>query len=518
MRETLDILKGVRVEASGQTSMDLRDWTIEDIVMTLTKVFDSLIAVSAITKGDEQAYEEAYKTVIKIKGQFRSQFISFGIDKHILKGGLRTDITAGIGGLDKILGGGIPKGSTILLLGPPGSEKYIFAYQYIIQGLRDGASCLITTSVTDHIGLKNNLSKLKIKPSTFEEKGHLKTVDWYSYKKQNIVGVEDDGAVLRASKDITNLDIAIGAAVNGLAFAPTKRGVLDIISPALNIYDHSSVIEFIQKEKTLLKRKGFTTLLVVESGAHDDRTISTLKHLSEGVFVIEKVAKGGLSFRVEALSGARFDQSVHQLKVTKRGLEIITGARDEKAVIQDFFDIPAIDETIARRLYEFGFTNLEKLEKAKKTELTSIPGIDKTTVSKIYEYLHSVEYSKKIVERKSHVWVKKGLKFAAAKQMDKAIQSFQRAIEIDPKNSESWFEMARLLYDEGNLDDARTCFDKAVDIDPSISGKWFDTTQAQETGWSCPVCGFLMEEENVDCPGCGVVFTMEERKTQREEI
>ena len=53
------------------------------------------------------------------------------------------------------------------------------------------------------------MSKLKIKPSTFEERGHLKTVDWYSYKKQNIVGVEDDGAVLRASKDIINLDIAI---------------------------------------------------------------------------------------------------------------------------------------------------------------------------------------------------------------------------------------------------------------------------------------------------------------------
>ncbi|MCK5039064.1 MAG: tetratricopeptide repeat protein, partial [Thermoplasmata archaeon] len=270
--------------------------------------------------------------------------------------------------------------------------------------------------------------------------------------------------------------------------------------------------------KTLLKRNGFTTLLVVESGAHDERTISTLKHLSEGVFIIEKGDKGALSFRVEALSGARFDQKEHQLKATKRGLEILTGSRDEKTVLKDFLEIPAIDETIARRLYEFGFTNLEKLEKAKKTELTSIPGIDKTTVSKIYEYVHSVEYSKKIIERKSQVWVKRGVKFASSKQMDKAIQSFQRAIEIDPKNSESWFEMARLLYDDGSLDDARTCFDKAVDIEPSLSGKWFDTSQVQEIGWSCPVCGYSIKEENVDCPGCGIVFTMEERKSQREEV
>ncbi len=177
MAETLAILKGVTIDDSGQSSMDFRDWSIEDIVMTMCKVFDSLIEVSAITKGDEEAYEQAKESVLRIKKQFKTQFESFGIEKHILKGGMREVLDCGVRGVDKILGGGIPKGNTILLLGPPGSEKYIFAYQFIIQGLREGASCLVTTSVTDHTGLKNNLSKLKIKPSTFENNGNLKTVD-----------------------------------------------------------------------------------------------------------------------------------------------------------------------------------------------------------------------------------------------------------------------------------------------------------------------------------------------------
>ncbi len=518
MAETLTILKGVSINDDGQVSMDLREWSIEDIVSTMSKVFDSLIAVSAITKGDEKAYLEADDSVMRIKNQFKSQFVSLGIEKHILKGGLRSHLDVGIEGADKVLGGGIPKGNTILLLGPPGSEKYLFAYQYIIQGLRDGSACLISTSVTDHKGMKNNLSKLKIKPSTFEGQGLLKTIDWYSYKKENLVGVEDDGNVFRASKDITNLDIAIGSAVNKLSFAPTKRAMLDIISPALNIYDHSMVIEFVQKEKNLLKTKGFTTLLVVESGAHDERTLSTLKHLSDGVLIIEKGSKGQLTFKVEALSGMKFDQKAHRIKVTKKGLEIISNVKDESSILQDLQEIPAIDKITAEKLIEAGFTSMEKLEKAKKSELESVTGIDANVSNKIYEYIHSVEYSKKIIERKSQNWVRKGLQFIGKKEIDKGMQSFQRAIEIHPKNSSAWLEMARLLYNEGSKDDSRKCFDKALEIDPTLAKEWFDKTEVQEAGWGCPVCGFYIKEENIECPECGVIFSVEERESQRDQI
>ncbi len=155
----------------------------------------------------------------------------------------------------------------------------------------------------------------------------------------------------RVSKDITNLDIAIGAAANKLSFAPTRRAMLDIISPALNIYDQSSVIEFVQREKNLLKKKGFTTLLVVESGAHDERTITTLKHLSDGVLVLEKGGKGKLTFRVEALSGMKFNQKVHQVKVTKKGLEIVN-----RVVLEHGASIP---ETSSRVL-DIIRTRLEK--------------------------------------------------------------------------------------------------------------------------------------------------------------
>ena len=41
----------------------------------------------------------------------------------------------GIDGLDKMLEGGIPKGSTVLLVGGPGTGKTILSIQFLIKGI-----------------------------------------------------------------------------------------------------------------------------------------------------------------------------------------------------------------------------------------------------------------------------------------------------------------------------------------------------------------------------------------------
>ncbi len=43
-------------------------------------------------------------------------------------------VKTGIQGLDNLIQGGIPKGNVILLTGPAGSGKTIFALQFIVKG------------------------------------------------------------------------------------------------------------------------------------------------------------------------------------------------------------------------------------------------------------------------------------------------------------------------------------------------------------------------------------------------
>ncbi len=52
-------------------------------------------------------------------------------------------LSTGVPGLDKLMGGGIPTGSSIVLAGPTGSGKTTFATQFVAEGLRRGEKCVI---------------------------------------------------------------------------------------------------------------------------------------------------------------------------------------------------------------------------------------------------------------------------------------------------------------------------------------------------------------------------------------
>ncbi len=52
-------------------------------------------------------------------------------------------VSIGVPGLDQLMGGGIPKGNSVLLAGPTGSGKTTFATQFIAEGLRNEEPCVI---------------------------------------------------------------------------------------------------------------------------------------------------------------------------------------------------------------------------------------------------------------------------------------------------------------------------------------------------------------------------------------
>ncbi|MBD0337644.1 MAG: tetratricopeptide repeat protein, partial [Cyanobacteria bacterium Co-bin13] len=55
---------------------------------------------------------------------------------------------------------------------------------------------------------------------------------------------------------------------------------------------------------------------------------------------------------------------------------------------------------------------------------------------------------------------------------DRALESFNRALEMDADTTEAWIGKGRLLANTGQLDEALFCFDKALELDPSSGPAW----------------------------------------------
>ncbi|MCK5063410.1 MAG: AAA family ATPase, partial [Candidatus Aenigmarchaeota archaeon] len=54
-------------------------------------------------------------------------------------------VKTGVPGMDKLMEGGIPEGSVVLLSGGAGCGKTTFSCQFIMEGLNNGENCLYIT-------------------------------------------------------------------------------------------------------------------------------------------------------------------------------------------------------------------------------------------------------------------------------------------------------------------------------------------------------------------------------------
>ncbi len=68
---------------------------------------------------------------------------NFGLTGRAEKGRDRRRLSCGVAELDALMGGGVPEGDSLLIAGPSGSGKSVFATQFIAEGLRRGEPGII---------------------------------------------------------------------------------------------------------------------------------------------------------------------------------------------------------------------------------------------------------------------------------------------------------------------------------------------------------------------------------------
>jgi|WetSurSiteA1Bulk_404760.scaffolds.fasta_scaffold54131_2 lipoprotein NlpI len=69
-------------------------------------------------------------------------------------------------------------------------------------------------------------------------------------------------------------------------------------------------------------------------------------------------------------------------------------------------------------------------------------------------------------------WNNGGFAFSGQGKYDKAVQAFDKAIEINPRLAEAWNNNGIALYMQGKYDEAVHAFGNVTEIDPQYASAW----------------------------------------------
>jgi KaiC/GvpD/RAD55 family RecA-like ATPase len=215
-------------------------------------------------------------------------------------------IPTGVNGLDKLLEGGLMKGSTTLLAGGTGTGKTIFCCQFIMEGLKRGEKCFYITLEESPEDIINDVKEFGWDMKKYVDNGQL------------IIKYEDPFEVTNISRGFLDHIRAKGY----------KRVAIDSTS-VLGLYFKSpfEVRKQLFLVLTALKKTGATVMITAES-PEEGRTITRFgveEYITDGVIVLHYTGFGGgtyYSLQVRKMRRTNHGKDVYPMIIGPNGIEV----------------------------------------------------------------------------------------------------------------------------------------------------------------------------------------------------
>ncbi|MFH1306385.1 MAG: RAD55 family ATPase [Candidatus Micrarchaeota archaeon] len=223
-------------------------------------------------------------------------------------------IPTNIPGLDALFGGGLSPKSNILLYGEPMCGKKLLLMQFIYEGLRSNTPGIFTLTDFGYNEWKNKMQNLGWDLAPFEKNNTISIIDAYSRQFEPSIQsseilhyVDSPSALSQISLTLTRITESIKS--------DTHRFSLHSLSSLLEETDEKSFYKFLQFIVGKFRKNNATAFYTMEKGMHDEKKVSMVEHLMNGVIEFE-----GGKIRVKGLAFANKDW--HDYSVTQNGLQI----------------------------------------------------------------------------------------------------------------------------------------------------------------------------------------------------
>jgi KaiC/GvpD/RAD55 family RecA-like ATPase len=242
---------------------------------------------------------------------------------------LSKKVSSGISGLDELIGGGLPEGRVVLVVGGPGSGKTIMCSQFLYSGLHDNKENGIFVSLDE--SKKHFFSEMKSFGWDFEraeKEGKFAFVDATKMSRvamlKEAIFKEESGSLRGKALPIDRL---IQDVQGKMQQVNAKRVVVDTLAALVYRFPdaverRTTVVDLIESLADL----GVTSLVTTELGHLGlERTALEEEFLVHGVIMLQTIFTGGTSTRamqVEKMRETKVNPNLVPYSIDRNGLEV----------------------------------------------------------------------------------------------------------------------------------------------------------------------------------------------------
>jgi circadian clock protein KaiC len=245
-------------------------------------------------------------------------------NKKIQTTTIKKQLLIGIPGLDSLFNKPIPKGSSILIAGGPGSGKTILCLQSIAFGANQGEKCLYLSFEEKETKLEEHMEDFGWNWEDFQKKGLLKIV-----RKNPFALTNNIEAMLARAKGELLIDINKVLEIMPKGFKP-DRVIIDSLSAISSAFAgrEEGYRIFIEQLFLYFESIGATAFFISETEEIPSQAIKTSdeQFLSDGVIFLYNLRKGNIrssAIEIIKMRGVKINKKIVPFEIIeKKGIVV----------------------------------------------------------------------------------------------------------------------------------------------------------------------------------------------------